>query len=551
MRKLKNKKIVYIVILLAAALAFAAAVEATAFSRVSTLSKIEGRSSEFYVGAACADLSVKAQPSALSFSSLRVKKGEKIKIIAKDKKWCKIIVAANNRVQKGYVKTADIDNFEEGIIAISSIDIQNEIIGLAGDSVQIDTDITPVYSNEKIVWSSDNEDVAFVKDGVVTLNKKGSAVITAKASSCEASVSVTVLDSGSFNFSAERLTVDVDKGFSIERYLNASNKNVQYSVSNPDIAKIENGKFIPLAAGKTVLTATNGKETAQCIVNIRSVSKNAKSSLNLVNAYGNTYNFHPAALAFENGFGGYKYWVAFTPYENSKDYFENPHIMASNDLVDWKEPNGFKNPLEPVPDRHKEYTTYNSDTELVYNEDTKMIECWWRFYDAANKDVVLFRKTSKDGVHWSEKEQLFISPDMKFDFLSPSVIYENGIYRMWSINPHDNYALEYRESKNGEKWSTPRQIKFEYEYSDFYNWHMDIIHTPRGYEISMSGSSKNVRGHNDMPVFYSYSSDNVNYTKARPMLNPSVGTSNWDNRGLYRSGPGLFRRKILFVLQRN
>lgn len=435
-------------------------------------------------------------------------------------------------------RTQKPDEFAQKMIAASSVKILNdEISGVSGQSIQIKTSIMPLHSNEEITWISGDEEIVTVKNGIAALGKSGSTTITAKASDCEASVNVTVLPSNeTLKFSTDKLTVDRDKTLDIsKRFEIKSNNKIEYSVAHPELAKIENDKLIPLSAGKTILTASDGESVASCVVEIRPVNHNANAALNLVNAYGNVYNTHPSALAFKDGFNGYKYWVAFTPYQNGHDKVENPHILVSNNLVDWAEPEGLKNPIEPKPENWSAGKIYNSDVELVYNSDTKLLECWWRFYDGLNRDVIIFRKTSEDGVNWGEKEQLLISPDMKYDFLSPSVIYEDGIYKMWSINQHAGYAFEYRESNDAKSWSNPREIEFKYERSEFYSWHVDVIHTPKGYEVTMSASSRNVTGHNDMPLFYSYSADNVNYTSARPMLNPTVKTQNWDNRGLYRS----------------
>jgi hypothetical protein len=54
--------------------------------------------------------------------------------------------------------------------------------------------------------------------------------------------------------------------------------------------------------------------------------------------------------------------MAFTPYPNSNSALENPSILASNDGVNWEEPNGLTNPIA-----HPESGHYLSDPELVYD----------------------------------------------------------------------------------------------------------------------------------------------------------------------------------------
>ena len=50
----------------------------------------------------------------------------------------------------------------------------------------------------------------------------------------------------------------------------------------------------------------------------------------------------------------------------------------------------------------------------------------------------------------------------KCDFLSPALIYENGVYKMWSVDQNAGHALDYRESKDGKNWKKIRSIKINY-----------------------------------------------------------------------------------------
>ncbi len=265
------------------------------------------------------------------------------------------------------------------------------------------------------------------------------------------------------------------------------------------------------------------------------INVNAAKPLKIVNAYGNIKNYHPSVLYFKNGWNGYKYWMAYTPYENCSDYWENPHIAVSNDMVFWETPGNFKNPLEPLPDDYKKGISYNSDTELVYNTDTKNLECWWRNYNRNTGFVSLRRKTTANGIKWSSCENMLVFDLYKEDALSPALLYENGIYKMWSINQKAGFAIEYRESRNGKNWNEKRKIDMEYENPVYSNWHLDVIHTPKGYEMSLSANLKGTNIRTVMPLFYSYSPDNTEWSKAKLLLNPSSDKNAWDNKGIYRS----------------
>ena len=178
---------------------------------------------------------------------------------------------------------------------------------------------------------------------------------------------------------------------------------------------------------------------------------------------------------------------------------------------------------------------------MVYNTDTKQIECWWRQYkyDNIKKDgeVYIYRKCSKDGVHWGEKELMISSEHMfKKDYLSPAVIYEDGVYKMWAVDLRNKYNVVYQEyDPKVQTWSEQRIIKIDYSVSDLQSWHLSVTHTPKGYEMVLSASKKNATNRVSMDLYYCYSTDNVNYTMADIILQPSRGTDNWDNQGIYRS----------------
>lgn len=148
---------------------------------------------------------------------------------------------------------------------------------------------------------------------------------------------------------------------------------------------------------------------------------------------------------------------------------------------------------------------------------------------------MLKRKTTKDGVHWSNSEEMLSGELYKYDFLSPAIIYENGTYKMWAINQNTGHSLDYRESKNGKDWGKLRQIKITYKDKELANWHLDVIHTAKGYEALISAYYPKENDRTHMDLYYSYSQDNINYTTAEKIFSPSSSSNAFDNRGLYRS----------------
>ncbi|MEG0569906.1 MAG: hypothetical protein RR543_05950, partial [Erysipelotrichales bacterium] len=73
---------------------------------------------------------------------------------------------------------------------------------------------------------------------------------------------------------------------------------------------------------------------------------NAKEPLEFETAYNSSEVTHPSVINLNKKISGYKYWMANTPYVKSNALTENPHIFASNDLVNWEVPKGLVNPLD-------------------------------------------------------------------------------------------------------------------------------------------------------------------------------------------------------------
>lgn len=124
---------------------------------------------------------------------------------------------------------------------------------------------------------------------------------------------------------------------------------------------------------------------------------------------------HPHIVEFYNGFRGYRYIVALTPYRLGDEQYENPCIYGSNDLIAFDLLDGFEQPLDPRPtpafsDGH------NSDPVMTYDPRTGELICVWRqslrdpLGDGARSDALWMRKT-KDGYTWTNKERIFLSTD--------------------------------------------------------------------------------------------------------------------------------------------
>ncbi|MCM8712139.1 cell wall-binding repeat-containing protein [Clostridium sp. SYSU_GA19001] len=254
---------------------------------------------------------------------------------------------------------------------------------------------------------------------------------------------------------------------------------------------------------------------------------NAKTYLNIPTYDGSNQSVHPKVLYFPEKFSGWNYWMCYTPYPRGNDLFENPSIVCSNDGINWVVPKGLKNPLVVPPVVKGEYF---SDPHLVYNSDNKQLELWYRFTFHNIQDKI-FRIFLNNGIEWSDP-QLVTTFDGDKRGYSPTIIYDNKRYKMWYVN--EKYELLYRESENTVNWSPDLKVNLNLN-EPYLPWHLDMIHTEKGYEMLLTTFKRGEREFNNMVLEYGVSGDGLNYNNITTVLKPTVGTNNWDNKQIYRS----------------
>ena len=255
---------------------------------------------------------------------------------------------------------------------------------------------------------------------------------------------------------------------------------------------------------------------------------------------GHNQGYHPKIISFGELWNGYKYWMAFTPYPHGNDKVENPTINVSNDLINWKSPDGIKNPLDFI--EKPIGRMYNSDTHLLYNQEKNELEVFWRRVERLK--VIIYLKKSKDGIHWTNKEKFLKSNNMLIqDYISPSIIYENGTYKIWYVFHGNIYYTE----KKKEKLINPRILDIKYNNNSYFTWHFDINFNKEKkiYEIVSCPFIKH-RTRNYLSLFYTKSKDNIKWDKPIKIMEPSLDKSRFDSQGLYRSSM-IFENKTYYL----
>lgn len=183
---------------------------------------------------------------------------------------------------------------------------------------------------------------------------------------------------------------------------------------------------------------------------------------------------HPSVLVFPKTWNGFRYWMGYSPYPYSSGEEENPCLAVSNDLLCWECPFGLAN---PIADNEETGCNELKDPHLVYRDDLDRLEMWYlgRLSENLGGDgssLLLFRKYSQDGIHWSDYEVMTSTK-----YLSPSIIWDGTKYQMWSIG-YDLWdtsgTFVYQESVNGFDWSIPISCSLDDQYSNIDIWHGSV-----------------------------------------------------------------------------
>ena len=344
---------------------------------------------------------------------------------------------------------------------------------------------------------SNSNDITSLSNAVLTLQPKNDNTLQTTSKNVVGAINEVASDTS-------QNTTDIEK--------NKTNKFDDVVLSGNQLSFKANG-----ATKKTVELPKNSNVTNIVRPVFSSTNPHASNPLD-IKTYpgGQDQPLHPKVLYFENGWSGYKYWMAYTPLPDEDN--ENPCIAASNDMVTWTVPEGLENPLAWMPENG-----YNSDTHLVYREDINVLECWWRTIKRTEQVETFFRRTSQDGVNWTEVEQTFQSTGSITQDLSPSVIFEENKYKMWTCS--NSTTIKYYESDTGTNFTKIRDIQLPSGSTSV--WHQDVIHTANGYEM--------LNYNNNGTLHYCKSEDNITYTKPVLVLEKTNNPDDWCGQNLYRS----------------
>lgn len=268
---------------------------------------------------------------------------------------------------------------------------------------------------------------------------------------------------------------------------------------------------------------------------------NAVEPLNIENYAGNTQNVHPKVLYFEQGWNGYEFWMAYTPYPHGRVMYENPSLAVSHDGINWDVPPGVTNPLIEQPD-----CGFNSDTHLVYDKEKDRMELWYRPYDNHLYRDKWDRLVSRDGRNWSEPEEVIPWGKSNELRMSASVWIEKGTYKMIFCDSKNLYLTLSGGEVDGWKWTQPELIEVDWE--ELTPWHLDAIYDEVEGTIKMVVCAYGPDGHFEAADLYYIESDETLKTTSSPTLILERGPYkvNFDFQSIYRAS--LVKARGLYYL---
>ena len=147
-----------------------------------------------------------------------------------------------------------------------------------GRTAHLSATVLPENTTDKtIIWSSSDEAIAMVVDGVVSTKKIGEATIRAACGDKYAKCIVNVIPIEVESITLDKTSASLKAGQSITLTASvnpsdATDKTVTWTSSNPSVATVENGNVKAVKIGSATITAKAGDKTATCEITVVSTA---------------------------------------------------------------------------------------------------------------------------------------------------------------------------------------------------------------------------------------------------------------------------------------
>ncbi len=160
-------------------------------------------------------------------------------------------------------------------IPITALALPETIEMKVGDVRVADLSITPIDATEAVVWSSEDEKIVSVLAGELTAHAQGVVRISVQSGTIKTTTTITVgaqdVEVEGFAFVNKQMTLSVGEASLIETEIKASRPEdveISWTSNNKEVATVTHGRVNALKAGKAIITATAGKFSAECEVEV-------------------------------------------------------------------------------------------------------------------------------------------------------------------------------------------------------------------------------------------------------------------------------------------
>jgi len=172
----------------------------------------------------------------------------------------------------------------EEMIHVTSVSLDQSSLELSvGDTHKFVATVLPENAtNKEVIWSSSDESVLTVTDGVISAIKEGKATVTvkskdgSKSANCEVTVNKepSIIHVSSVSLNETTLNMQTGDRYTLLATVlpsDADDKSVSWSSSDENVVTVSNkGRITAIGAGQAIITVTttDGGLTASCTVNI-------------------------------------------------------------------------------------------------------------------------------------------------------------------------------------------------------------------------------------------------------------------------------------------
>ena len=251
--------------------------------------------------------------------------------------------------------------------------------------------------------------------------------------------------------------------------------------------------------------------------------------------------YHPSVVYVEEGWCGHRFWMVQTPYsvidiKPYNDRYELPCVLFSDDGIHWTSiPN---NPIDDLMPEDIAAHNYLSDPHLILKNN--QLELYYRYTILKDKQLVgnktvLYRRVSKNGVDWSEREVIV---DLRNEndiliwgeqIISPAIVWHNNQYFCWYIDASsyiEDRHVRFTNSKDGIHWM--KSTLCEISNDNVIPWHLDVQYFDGQFQILIFDIDNQILAH--------YTSANgIEFENYKLLLRPTNKLCDYYSESLYRA----------------